>query len=54
MDADQLQHAMNELHHEWIHGKTPTDGAEAVDVCRALILQVPWLTVPMRSPIRNR
>jgi hypothetical protein len=26
MDTDQLEHAMNELCHEWMHGKAPTDG----------------------------
>ena len=26
MDTDQLEHDMNELCHEWMHGKAPTDG----------------------------
>ena len=26
MDTDQLEHDMNELCHEWTHGKPPTDG----------------------------
>ena len=26
MDTDQLEHDMNELCHEWMHGKPPTDG----------------------------
>jgi hypothetical protein len=25
MDTDQLEHDMNELCHEWMHGKAPTD-----------------------------
>ena len=26
MDTDQLEHDMNELCHEWMSGKAPTDG----------------------------
>ena len=26
MDTDQLEYDMNELCHEWMHGKAPTDG----------------------------
>ena len=26
MDTDQLEHAMNELCHQWMSGKAPTDG----------------------------
>jgi hypothetical protein len=26
MDTDQLEHDMNELCHEWMHGKPPTEG----------------------------
>ena len=26
MDTDQLEHDMNELCNEWMHGKAPTDG----------------------------
>jgi len=26
MDTDQLEHDMNELCHQWMHGKAPTDG----------------------------
>jgi hypothetical protein len=26
MNTDQLEHAMNELCHEWMSGKAPTDG----------------------------
>ncbi len=26
MDTDQLEHDMNQLCHQWMHGKAPTDG----------------------------
>jgi hypothetical protein len=54
MDADQLEHAMNELCHEWMSGKAPTDGVfgPVQAAARVFIFQAlsAWTVLESTSP----
>ena len=48
MDSDQLEHDMNELCHEWMHGKAPTDGVFGTAQAAARIFIFQALSRPGR------